>query len=78
MDINTWKGLHKHDTGHETVRLLIEEVEDMTRARYNAQCYPHGLLGEAYWVKEERHHADRVAWLEKKLGGMLERRGGSS
>lgn len=77
MDINTWKGLHEHDTGYETVRLLIEEVENMMRARDNANGYPHGYPAD-YWVEEERHHAERVAWLEKKLVGMLERRGGSS
>ena len=71
MDNKTWKDLHEHDTGYETVRLLIDEVENMMRARCNANGYPNGYPAD-YWVEEEKHHAERVAWLEKKLVGMLE------
>lgn len=77
MDINTWKGLHEHDTGRDLVLLLIREVEDMVRDRCYASGYPNGYPAD-YWAEEEMHHAERVAWLEKKLVGMLERRGGSS
>lgn len=72
-----WKDLHSGSSGAELVNLLVDEVEQMMRARCNANGYPHGYPAD-YWVEEERLHAERVAWLENKLFGLLERRGGSS
>lgn len=77
MNNKDWKDLHSGDSGAELVNLLVDEVEQMMRARNNANGYPHGYPAD-YWIEEERAHAERVAWLEKKLVRMLERLGGIS
>ena len=66
MDNKTWKELHNENSGAEMVNLLVDEVELMMRARGNAAGYPHGYPAD-YWIEEEMHHAERVAWLREML-----------
>lgn len=66
MNNKDWKDLHSGSSGAGLVNLLVDEVEQMMRARCNASGYPHGCPAD-YWVEEEKHHAERVAWLREML-----------
>ena len=66
MNNKDWKDLHNGNSCAELVNLLVDEVEQMMRARRNASGYPHGYPVD-YWVEEEKHHAERVVWLREML-----------
>lgn len=66
MNNKDWKDLHSGNSGAELVNLLVDEVEMMMRARWNASGYSHGYPAN-YWDEEEMHHAERVAWLREML-----------
>lgn len=66
MRNDDWKELHRGDSGAGLVNLLVDEVEQMMRARWNAIGYPHGCPAD-YWEEEEKAHAERVAWLRERL-----------
>lgn len=75
MNNKDWKELHSGDSGAALVNLLVNEVELMMRARYNANGYPNGYPAD-YWVEEEMHHTERVAWLLETLYKKFEREPG--
>ena len=75
MNNKDWKELNSGSSGAALVNLLVDEVEQMMRARYNANGYPHGYPAD-YWVEEEMHHAERVAWIRETLYKKFEREPG--
>ncbi len=75
MNNKYWKELHSGNSGAALVNLLVDEVELMMRARYNANGYPHGYPAN-YWNEEEKYHAERVAWLREMLYKKFEREPG--
>lgn len=71
MNNKDWKEQHSGSSGAEMVNLLMDEVEDMMRARYYANGNPNGCLMD-YWIDEEIHHLERVLWLRDMLYKKLE------
>lgn len=67
MNNKDWKELHSGSSGAELVNLLVDEVEQMIRARRNAMGYPYGYPADNYWFEEKKRHEDRVAWLREML-----------
>jgi len=75
MNNKDWKDLHSGDSGAALVNLLVDEVELMMRAMDNAIGYPN-VYPANYWAEEEKHHAERVAWLRETLYKKFEREPG--
>lgn len=71
MNNKDWKELHSGSSGAELVNLLVDEVEQMMRARGNVAGNPNGYSVD-YWIEEEMHHVERVLWLRDMLYKKLE------